>query len=810
MGISILQFIGFELLLGAFLFYTAKKLLKKEPSFSIQNNVNRLFQAIKEENRLHLYAFCAVALIGILVRVFYLSRPMCSDEAYTCINFVLKPLYAGLSDYPEPNNHLFNTFLSHIAYLLLGNRPWVVRLPAFFAGIAMIPASYALIRIFYNKHAALLTAGLTTSSLPLIGYSTQTRGYTLVCLFFLLLFALATQIIQLYNAKNTLLSKNQAWLIFVILASLGFYSIPTMLYPLGIITVWLILSVRKEKKQFFKDLFFALAMTGIITVMLYMPVLIISGIGSVIGNKYVSVRSWQHLTSHFPLFLHVTWRQWNLALPRLAAIVAITGFIASQVFHKRLTRHRVSIILAVFISCFPLLIIQKTVGYARTWLFLLPVFIGLGSSGIVYLLSYVFFTLKIKHYKKIIFSMTPVILSFLLALHVVNTGLLPYHIGTPALVDAQAITLLLKKRLKKGDKVLVNVWPSGPVLEYFFSVYKVPRTYLRKDFKNSKRIFTVLDKLKEEERSHVNRQGKTRVLMRYKFSTVYQTSKKWKKNKKIKYARYSPPFSDSFLEGIKGNNPVKFLIKAMKNKNFRVRENAAWILGEIKDSSAVPCLIEAVKDRRWSVRLKAVWALGKIRDNRAVRVLCGALSDENRWVRKKAAHVLGRLKNPYAIHSLIKTFSDVYEDGEIRNDAVWALGKIEDPGVIEPLISVLQSRRGRLGEFAAMALGKIGDVRAVNPLITALRDMKNSWEKRSGAAHALGNIKDRRSVNALIDALGDKGEGWIKCRRTVRKNAAWALGNIGDDRAVKPLTLILDDECEDVSKTAELALKKMW
>jgi len=128
-------------------------------------------------------------------------------------------------------------------------------------------------------------------------------------------------------------------------------------------------------------------------------------------------------------------------------------------------------------------------------------------------------------------------------------------------------------------------------------------------------------------REKLNSRGKTRVLMRYKFSTVYLTNKKWNgkakkgkwknKRKKIKYARYSPPFSDYFLEGIKGNNPVKFLIKAMESKNFRVRENAAWALGNIGDDRAVkPLTLMMTNVRRLLKRLN--WRLRRCSTTEAI------------------------------------------------------------------------------------------------------------------------------------------------------------------------------------------------
>src|SRR5947207_15045799 len=140
----------------------------------------------------YLSALCAIFAVGVVVRVCLLSQPMRNDEALTFLYYSSKPLSMALSDYSLPNNHLFHTFLVRLAYLLLGNEPWSLRLPAFIAGTLLIPAAYLLAHRLYNRHAALLSAALVACSSILIEFTTNARGYTLICLITLLVFALAT------------------------------------------------------------------------------------------------------------------------------------------------------------------------------------------------------------------------------------------------------------------------------------------------------------------------------------------------------------------------------------------------------------------------------------------------------------------------------------------------------------------------------------------------------------------------------------------------------------------------------------------
>ena len=137
---------------------------------------------VAAEPRSYLAGFGLVLITGISLRIAFLDVPMRYDEATTYNNFVSKPLYVGLAHYPTPNNHLLHTFLAKTSVTVFGNDPWTVRLPALLAGIAIVPATFALARILYGRTAALLAATRSSpcspssrSSLP-PGCSSTTRS----------------------------------------------------------------------------------------------------------------------------------------------------------------------------------------------------------------------------------------------------------------------------------------------------------------------------------------------------------------------------------------------------------------------------------------------------------------------------------------------------------------------------------------------------------------------------------------------------------------------------------------------------------
>ena len=527
-----LRFIAIMIFLASGLLYIGRRQAQQYVSnmltslLSFLRELTQYFkEAIIKEDKIHLYALFIILLIAIVIRVCYLFQPMGGDEAVSSYAYTLMPLYIGLTNYSAPNNHLFHTFLSHMAYLLLGNHPWVIRLPALFAGILLVPASYMVTRIFYNKYAALLTAGIVASSTYLIRYSIYARGYTLICLIFLLILALATYLKQSRNSA--------AWLLFTILSALGFYTIPIMLYPFGIVIMWLFLSIIFKdtnlcRNHLLKDLFIFSIITALLAFMLYAPVFAISGLESVIANPYVTPKSWSYFIAKFPDSLGSLWNFWNRDVPSAISFLLVIGFFISLVFHKRLSIHRIPIILAVAIWCIPVLIAHRVVPYARVWLFLLPLYIGLSSAGVSYLLRP--FESKFSKYFSVSVAILAITISLWMSLSFVKP---PYY--SDKILDNEPITIFLKDYLQPGDRVLDTAARESPdpSLIYYFRRYDVPVKFLISDLDSSQRILVIaneriqpLEELLNKEGVSVNDYGLPKLIQRYKVVSLYELNRK--------------------------------------------------------------------------------------------------------------------------------------------------------------------------------------------------------------------------------------------------------------------------------------------
>lgn len=420
-----------------------------------------------EEPASHLGALVAIVGIGLGVRAWLLGWPMRYDEAYTFLNYARDPLILGLTRYDTPNNHLFHTLLVHVAYQSLGDAPWVLRLPAFLAGVLVVPASYLTVRVLYGPRAALLATALVATSMPAIEISTNARGYSLVTLLFLLLVCLGAHLRRTNNEAG--------WVLFAALGTLGLYTIPTGLYALAATVGWLLLSawageVAAPPRRFVVALVGAVAATGVMTAALYAPLLVRTDLPTLLSSPIVSLKvqpvSWGAFVGGNAGKLVDAWRRWGSDWPRWCQAVWLTGIAAALALHRRLANDRVPFVAGLALGCVPLLMVQRVVPPSRVWIFLLPVFAGMGAAGVLHVLGWVIPRLQRDERR---WRQVPAGLALLL----VAGGALSvparsraYVYNLPDFPDAEKTVTFLAPRLRPGDKVLVLGLSQTPFLYY--------------------------------------------------------------------------------------------------------------------------------------------------------------------------------------------------------------------------------------------------------------------------------------------------------------------------------------------------------
>ena len=78
----------------------------------------------------------------------------------------------------------------------------------------------------------------------------------------------------------------------------------------------------------------------------------------------------------------------------------------------------------------------------------------------------------------------------------------------------------------------------------------------------------------------------------------------------------------------------------MQDSSYKVRVQAALVLGKLGDKRAVPSLIQALKDENETVRGVAATSLGRLGDKEAANALLAATNDTSEFVRLQARKAL--------------------------------------------------------------------------------------------------------------------------------------------------------------------------
>jgi hypothetical protein len=198
-------------------------------------------------------------------------------------------------------------------------------------------------------------------------FSIYARGYSLLMLAWL------SSVLLLQHAITN--GNSASWVGSVVFGSLGMWTIPTMLYPIvATIAFWILMRVRLV------DVIAWLSTIAILTVVLYSPILAISGPQAIIGNSYVqslSIASW---TRQAPSIIYslrgVLLGDMPATLQGVVfAIVASAGFYSIE--YRRLALKSIVAIIAVSAVVF----VQRVIPPERTWVWVsVPWSIAVGMA----------------------------------------------------------------------------------------------------------------------------------------------------------------------------------------------------------------------------------------------------------------------------------------------------------------------------------------------------------------------------------------------------------------------------------------------
>lgn len=445
------------------------------------NDVKASIRCLRHESWTHFFLLMLILAAGFCVRLYLLPHEIDIDEAESFNHYVVVPLFDGIANYNDTNNHLLNTALMHVNFELFGPRLWVMRLPDMLSGVLIILATYCLGRMLFNHDIALVAAALTVSSWALIVASTSARGYGIQGLLVLVALILAAYLLRNENVV--------AWSLFAVAVALGFFTVPTMLYAFSGIFLWLFVTILLRKKnrsgQVRNLLVFSMGAAWLTSV-LYSPTLARLGLSPITGNQYVRPLAHDVFVARVPDALREIWVAWNASLDFLPPALLLILLVMGALTPLRSVIHTIPVYVPLVAVSAAIVWVQQVTPYTRIWIFFLPLYLLLLSAGLVTVLWPIY-----KRWPRVQALTVLALLAFITE-HTL-TSLPQNYFNRPY----EHIAEQLESDLQEND-VLITYNPVMETLAYYlFHVFEDPHIYFFMENLPSPsegRIFAVIDR----------------------------------------------------------------------------------------------------------------------------------------------------------------------------------------------------------------------------------------------------------------------------------------------------------------------------
>ncbi|MCW5898768.1 MAG: glycosyltransferase family 39 protein [Flavobacteriales bacterium] len=411
----------------------------------------------------HKRSVLLLILAGAALRAWLMPAAITYDEAFTWTYYASRPLHVILSDLSYPNNHILHTLLVKLFTTVLGVGTISLRLPAFLAGVAVMPLFYLFVRATFNRYIALMALAMVAASGPLIEYGALARGYTLTWLALMAALLLGRHFVKENNPASALL--------LALVLALGLWTTPVMVYQAAFVYVWIGLQLAMRYRTTLDGRLRALVLSMLLcaglTVLAYLPGLLTYGAGHVLrpGVTPEDTREAfrqmpaEHAYALYAYIMETSWK-W-LAIAGSVAILAAGYFSA---------RYRM-LLAALALGAIPLVLAQGVVAPPRAWLYIL-FFLHLGVAiGLFYLLKWTQEKLLTSMGKRVRAAGASVVLLVLGAWPAL--GVLPDRIERYP--EARLAAAYLREALEPGDRVY-TMFPWEAPIEFHAKAMGIPRS----------------------------------------------------------------------------------------------------------------------------------------------------------------------------------------------------------------------------------------------------------------------------------------------------------------------------------------------
>lgn len=328
-----------------------------------------------------LVGLAAITLAGVGLRAAFMDHPMRYDESLNYYQFTARSPEYILTHY-NPGNHVLHTLMVRVASKLFGPTPAVLRLPVFVGGTLLIPLTALLAwSLTRDRWTALLAALAAAVSSQLVEYSTNARGYV-----WLGVWSTAALVAALAALRQPL--RMRRWCAWGVLAGLGAYTMPLMVYPAaGTLAALVVIALRRgwqtqRGRATLRGALIAAGVCGVVTACLYAPILVTMGPREAWEIREMTVKVWGPRVGGFGNVLALAWAAWTRSgswwWPAAVGVGAV-GFIGYTL--RRPTAGRVLVLLTL-VGAVVAVRVHHVPLQDRAWMFALPAFLVCAVTGL--------------------------------------------------------------------------------------------------------------------------------------------------------------------------------------------------------------------------------------------------------------------------------------------------------------------------------------------------------------------------------------------------------------------------------------------
>lgn len=262
------------------------------------------------------------------------------------------------------------------------------------------------------------------------------------------------------------------------------------------------------------------------------------------------------------------------------------------------------------------------------------------------------------------------------------------------------------------------------------------------------------------------------------------------------------PIFQPNIASLKAKRDGAGLVRALDNKDAKVRRAAIEALGEIRSPHAVAplCRLLLANDTDHADKIIAAAALGAIGDAAAVDALLKADTISLQRERERIAAANAKTERAYRPGFYVNLIST--DEFSLRSAIAMALASIGGESALRALFEMLAAEMGPM-EGTARAAFKAQIEQAVekagNAACQVLYDQltSRSLECRQAAAKCLGDL-DAQAIERLAYVALDESEHF-----SVRQTAILSLGKIDDLRALPFLDDLSEVENQALAREAQ-------